>query len=165
MQKFSKVTSDFSVAGLLGAEDFKNLAGLGFKTVISFLPDREATSLSADRANRAAADAGLHYVNIPGSKHEVFTDAVVSAAAAALARAEGPVLAHCVSGQRALIIWAAAQARQRPVGAILKQLRSAGFDFDFLRDDLEAQADRASWNNDAVLPASSAGLETLSAQA
>ena len=162
MPKISKVTSDFSVASALSAEDFKQLASLGLKTVISFLPEREAASLSADQARRAATDAGLHYVNIPSSKHEVFTDTVVLAAAAVLTSAEGPVLAHCVSGQRALIIWAAAQARQRPVSAILQQLRSAGFDFEFLRDDLEAQADRATWSGGLKLPA--AGFQTLSAQ-
>ena len=142
-----QVTSDFSVAGALGKEDFRHLADLGYKTVISFLTDRESPSLGSDRARRAAVDAGLNYVNIPCFKHEVFTDAVVSAAASAITRAEGPVLAHCVSGQRALIVWAAVQARQRSVGAILQQLRSAGFDFDFLRDDLDAQANRASWNS------------------
>ena len=162
MPKISRITSDFSVASALSAEDFKQLAGLGFKSVISFLPEREAASLSADRARRAATDAGLHYVNIPSSKHEVFTDAVVSAAAVALMSAEGPVLAHCVSGQRALIIWAAAQARQRPVSEILQQLRSAGFNFEFLRDELEAQADRDRWSGGPKL--SAMVLQPLSAQ-
>ena len=164
MPKISHITSDFSVAGALGGHDFKHLASLGFKTVICFLPDREAASFDAQRARSAAADAGLRFVHIASSKHEVFTGAVVSAAAVALSTAQGPVLAYCTSGQRALIIWAAAQARQKPVSAILQQIKSAGFDFDFLRDDLEAQADRASWNSDAKLP-SSAGFETLSVSA
>ena len=164
MPKISQVTPGFSVAGTLTAEDFKQLAHLGFKTVISFLPDREAASLSAERGRRAAADAGLNYINIPSSKHEIFTNVVVSATASALKSAEGPVLGHCVSGQRALIIWAATQARQRSVGAVLQQLKSAGFDLDFLRDDLEAQADRASWNSALKSPTMPAASETLSAQ-
>ena len=165
MPKISQIASDISVAGALGSEDFKQLSSLGFKTVISFLPDREAASFNAEQAGTAAAGAGLHYVSIPAAKHEVFTDAVVSAATVALSTAQAPVLAYCSSGQRALIIWAAAQARQKSVSAILKQIKSAGFDFDFLRDDLEAQADRATWNSESKLPASSAYLETLSARA
>ena len=165
MAKISKVTSDFSVAAALQPEDFAQLASLGFKTVISFLPDQDSRGLSAHASRGLSEKAGLHFVTIPSFSHEVFTDPVVTAAVAALMSARGPVLAYCSSGQRALIIWAAAQARQRSATSILKQLQSAGFDLDFLRDDLEAQADRARWNTDRILPISTADNNVHTAQA
>jgi hypothetical protein len=55
------------------------------------------------------------------------------------------VLAHCKSGLRSAIVWAAASARSQPVDCVLAALAAAGFELDFLRDDLEQQADRKRW--------------------
>lgn len=139
-------TTGFAVAGALAASDFARAAADGFKTIINFRPDGEAPAqMTAAEERDLALKHGLAYVHIPAAKYDVFTDPVVDSALGALAQAKGPVLAHCASGQRAVMIWAAACARQEPVDRVLHALKSADFDFGFLRDDLDAQADRARW--------------------
>jgi uncharacterized protein (TIGR01244 family) len=134
------------IGGAPVAADLASIKAAGFSTLLDFRLDSEAQASEAAAITRKAAEAlGLAYFRIPAAKHELFTDAVVAPAAALLGGTQGPILAHCASGQRAAIIWAAATARREPVGAVLKALRNAGFEFEFLRDDLEAQADRGRW--------------------
>ncbi|HEX7075926.1 MAG TPA: sulfur transferase domain-containing protein, partial [Hyphomicrobiaceae bacterium] len=83
--------------------------------------------------------------HIPAGKQDLFADHVVESMADALNALDGPVLAHCYSGLRSAILWAAASARSQPVDCVLAAVRKAGFDLDFLRDELEAQADRKRW--------------------
>lgn len=147
MTTIRQITPGFAVAGALAPGDFARLAAAGVKTVINFRPDGEVPGqmTASEGAGHAKAHA-LAYVHIPAAKFDVFTDPVIEAASAALADPDGPVLAHCASGQRALMIWAAARARREPVDRVLGALASAGIDFSFLRDDLEAQAGRATWH-------------------
>jgi uncharacterized protein (TIGR01244 family) len=159
MNSIHAVTADFAVAGALTPEDFARVAAQGFKTVINFRPDGEAVDQMPAAEGRALAlSHGLAYLHIPANKYDVFTDPVVDAGEFALKSNEGPVLAHCASGQRALIIWAAAQARSEPVGQVLQTLAAAGANFAFLRDDLDAQADRARWRGQQ--PAAAANMPT-----
>ena len=88
-----------------------------------------------------AAAAGLGFRHIPVTKAEAFSDRVVDGMAEALRELEGPVLAHCASGLRSAIAWAAAAARGQPVDAVLAKLAAAGFNLEPLRDDLEEQHD------------------------
>ena len=55
---------------------------------------------------------------------------------------EGPVLAHCASGLRSAIAWAAAAARSQPADCVIAALKSAGFDLAALREELEDQRGR-----------------------
>lgn len=144
----TRISQSFAVAPRLDAAGFARAAELGFATVVSFLPDGEiAGALSAAEARRLAAQHGLAFLHIPAAKYDLFADDVVTPAARGLAQARGPVLGVCSSGQRAAIVWAAASARTQPVDDILRALTTAGFAFDFLRDDLEAQAHRCRWQN------------------
>ena len=68
--------------------------------------------------------------------------------ARALDELEGPVLAHCTSGIRSAIVWAAQAVRTEPVDKVLTALATAGFELNFLRDDLEREADRRIWSPD-----------------
>lgn len=150
MTKIISITPSFAVTGALGPHDFGELAELGFKTVIGNRTDAEVPAhLSSANLARAAADEGVTYIHVPASKFELFTDAVIDGVASAVAVADGPVLAHCASGQRSAIIWAATQVRTRPVAEVMQDLANAGFKLDFIRDDLEAQADRARWSEPA----------------
>ncbi len=140
MEKIVFLTPDFAVTGQLGAEDFAEAARLGFKAIVNNRPDGEEDGQLPDHAAAGQAlRAGLSYHYIPAGKLDLFSDRVVDAADAAFA-AGGPVLAYCKSGIRCAIIWAAASARDLPVDAVLGVLSAAGFDFDFLREDLEQQA-------------------------
>lgn len=145
-----RLSQSYAVAPRLDAADFARVAAMGFATIVSFLPDGEvAGALSAADARRLAAQHGLAFLHIPAAKYDLFADDVVTPAARGLAQARGPVLGVCSSGQRAAIVWAAASARTQPVDGILQALGAAGFAFDFLRDDLEAQAHRCRWQNEA----------------
>ncbi|MFN0219576.1 MAG: TIGR01244 family sulfur transferase [Hyphomicrobium sp.] len=141
------INSQLSIAGALSLEDLGRAAEAGFRTIVNFRPDGESPNQTPSGAARQTAERlGLAYIHIPSTKHELFTDAVVDAAQAAFSRSVGPILAHCAGGQRAAIVWAASEARnQKPVIEILDELSAVGFDFAFLRDDLDAQADRPRW--------------------
>ena len=147
-----RISQNYAVGPCLDAAGFAGAAALGFKTIVSYLPDDEiAGAMTAAYAERLASACGLAFLHIPAAKYDLFADDVVSHAARALAEAQGPVLGVCSTGQRAAIVWAAASARSQAVDGILQALASAGFAFDFLRDDLEAQAYRPRWQttNDA----------------
>lgn len=146
MKNLKTITPDYAVAGALAFDDFAEAAALGFASIINFRPDREvAGQLSAGEGQRFAGSSGLAYVHLPVSKFDMFADQNVAETAHLLATLPRPVLAHCASGQRAAILWAAANARTTPVDDVMATLRIAGFELDFLRDDLDAQANRASW--------------------
>ncbi len=141
MAKFVFITPNFAVAGQLDAEDFPEIARLGFKTVINNRPDGEEDGqLPSHAAAAHALKSGLDYRYIPSGKLDLFSDPVVDAAENAISAGSGPVLAYCKSGTRSAIVWAAASARTQAAGEVLTLLANAGFDFDFLRDELEEQA-------------------------
>ncbi|MBR2534722.1 MAG: TIGR01244 family phosphatase [Hyphomicrobium sp.] len=151
MAKSTTLTPQYVVSAALSDENFAELADRGFKSVINFRPDGEASSqITSDEARDAAAAAGLKYAHIPTTKHDLFADETVALAETTLSQLPGPVLAFCASGQRAAVVWAAVSARSKPVSDVLQTLKTAGLDLEFLRDDLEAQADRARWTQTAV---------------
>lgn len=135
------ITPTFAVAPQIATADLESLRNSGFVKVINNRPDGEADDQvpAADMA-READRIGLAYTHLPATKFDLFCDETVEAMSAALAAADGPVLAHCQSGMRSAIVWAAAEARRRPVDTVLGELSAAGFDLDFLRDELDTQA-------------------------
>jgi sulfide:quinone oxidoreductase len=145
MDKLVYITPTFAVAAQLSADDFAEVAALGFTTVVNHRPDGEdQAQLASALAGVHAARAGLTYHYIPAGKLDLFSDPVVGGTETALAAARGPVLAYCKSGMRSSIIWAAATARRNSVDQVLAVLTAAGYDYDFLREDLDEQAARAS---------------------
>lgn len=146
MAKFIQVTDNFAIAAQLAPEDFARAAQAGFRTIINNRPDgEEPAQLTASEGAREARAHGLRYEHIPATKHDLLTDPVVGQMATVVAASQGPVLAHCKSGQRSAVVWAAAAARQLPVAEVLQALKGAGIDGSFLRDELDRQADRARW--------------------
>ncbi len=146
MNPITFITPDFAVTSALGPEDFAAVAGLGFRTVISNRPDGEEPGQPSGAECAACASRhGLGYRHIPATSLDLFTDSVVAAMAQALAESDGPTLAHCKSGQRSAIVWAAARARTRPVAEVMDALEGAGFELAFLRDELDSQAHRPRW--------------------
>ena len=133
----------FAVTGAPRAEDVAAAAALGFKAIVSNLPDGESgLHLSSTAEARLAAEAGLAFRHIPATKSEVFTDRVVQGMDQALRELEGPVLAHCASGLRSALAWAAAAARYQSADCVLAVLSSAGFDLAAARGQLQAQGVR-----------------------
>ena len=135
------ITPSFAVAPQLGAEDFTAIVQAGFKAVINNRPDgEEEGQLPSPAAAVHARAAGLGYSHIPAGKLDLFSGPVVDTTEAAIEAAGGPVLAYCKSGTRSAIIWAAASARSLHVSEVLALLAKAGFDLDFLEDELDEQA-------------------------
>lgn len=146
MDTIVSLTPGFAATAALTEADFAEAKRLGFSAIVSNRPDGEDPGqLTAKQEAVLAWRAGLQFRHVPTSKHDVFTEEVVTGMAEALAGLKGPVLAHCKSGVRSIIAWAAASARSQPVDCVLDVLREAGQDLDFLRDDLEAQASRKHW--------------------
>jgi len=142
MNKITQITPHFAVTGALLPEDFAEVAAQGFKAVLSNLPDGESSRHpSGAEEAKLAADAGLGFRHIPATKAEVFSERVVDAMSAALGELQGPVLAHCASGVRSALAWAAAAARSQPAGCVLAVLADAGLDLSAIRDELEGQRD------------------------
>ncbi len=140
------ITPQFAVTDAMAPEDFAAAAAMGFRAVLSNRPDGEAVGqMTARQESIHAWRAGLKFRHVPAAKLDLFTDPVVETMSDSVVSLDGPILAHCASGLRSAIAWAATSARTQNVDCVLAALRQAGFDLDFLRDDLEAQADRARW--------------------
>lgn len=140
MKEFTRITPLFYVTGALRPEDMESVAALGFKAIISNLPDGEAGApMSSGEEARLAAKAGLGFRHIPAVRHEVFGERVVDGMQQALAEFAGPVLAHCASGIRSALAWAAAAARYQSADCVLETLKKAGFDLSAVHSELEEQ--------------------------
>jgi uncharacterized protein (TIGR01244 family) len=151
MNKITYVTPCFAVTGALEPADFAAAAALGFKAIVSNLPDGESSRHpgSAAEAN-LAAEAGLGFRHIPATKHDVLSDRVIDGINLALSDLQGPVLAHCASGLRSALAWAGAAARSQPAGCVLAALEAAGFNLAAIREELEQQRGRP---HPAAIPA------------
>jgi uncharacterized protein (TIGR01244 family) len=146
MDTITYITPNFAVTGALAPEDFRKIAALGFRAVVSNRADGEEDGQLTGRDEAVLAwRAGLAFRHVPAAKHELFTDPVVEGMADALNGLDSPVLAHCKSGLRSVVLWAAASARSGPIDCILDALRRAGFNPEGLHDELEAQAHRKRW--------------------
>jgi uncharacterized protein (TIGR01244 family) len=146
MDKITYITPNFAVTGALAPEDLPKIAALGFRALVSNRPDGEEHGQLTGRDEAVLAwRAGLAFRHVPAAKHELFTDPVVEGMTDALNGLEAPVLAHCKSGLRSVVLWAAASARSGPVDCVLDALRRAGINPDGLRDELESQAHRKRW--------------------
>jgi sulfide:quinone oxidoreductase len=143
MPKITYITPSLAVTGALEPADFAKAAEMGFKAIVSNLPDGESTRHPSSAAEaELAAGAGLAFRHVPATKHDVLGDRVVDATGRALSELEGPILVHCASGLRSALAWAAAAARSQPADCVLATLKAAGFDLASIRDELEQQRGR-----------------------
>ena len=122
------VTGAFAVAPQLAPQDMAEVAARGFALVINNRPDGEAPGQPDDQEMAAAARAaGLDHLHIPviGAPGS----AEVEAVRAAVAGADGPVLAFCRSGTRSIVTWARGRAGSDMSREDLIELgRAAGYD-------------------------------------
>lgn len=100
-----KVSDKLSITGQPAAQDFPSIARQGFAMVINNRPDgEEAAQPGSDAEAAAARAAGLAYLHLPVTG-PTLSSGDIRRFQAALARADGPVLAHCRSGARSLTLW------------------------------------------------------------
>jgi sulfide:quinone oxidoreductase len=143
MTKIAHITPEFAVSPALAPDDFARIAAMGFRSVISNLPDGESQAHPTSReASALAKEAGLEYRHIPVIKFDIFSERVVEGVDSALRELPGPVLAHCASGLRSAIAWAAVAARSQPADCVLAKLKAAGLDLETIREDLHAWSGR-----------------------
>lgn len=136
----ARLDDRLSVAPQLALADIAGAAERGVRLLICNRPDGEAEGQPSAAALRAESQRhGLGFVHIPVVGGAIGTEAV-EAFQAALAHAEGPVLAFCRSGTRSALLWALGAVRHRPVDAVLHAARAAGFDLGAQRAALEAAA-------------------------
>jgi len=117
------------------ASDIADLANEGLKTLINNRPDgEEPGQLSSAEARAQAEKLGLQYIYLP-VRTDTITAADVDAFARALKGSPKPVLAHCRSGTRCYLLWAATQAAQgKDVNQLVMRAAGDGYDLRVLTD-------------------------------
>ena len=129
MTDFRKVTGAFSTAPQIALADVAAAAAQGFTMVINNRPDGESPDQpSSAQMEAAARAAGLDYAYIPVRGGP--TADQVEAVQAAIAGANGPVLAFCRSGTRSIVTWSLGQAQsgERSRDELVRLGADAGYD-------------------------------------
>lgn len=105
-----KINDQLTVSDQPDPSTFRDLADRGFAAIVNARPDGEEQSQPGNvREEAAAQSAGLGYAFVPVTGTTI-TEADVRAFQTAMGAAEGPVLAHCKSGTRALTLYALGEA-------------------------------------------------------
>lgn len=115
------------VSGQIRPEEVADLAARGIRMIVNNRPDGEVPDQpAAAEIEAAAAAAGLAYRFAPVT--QLTPDSVVQMAAA-LAAADGPVLAFCTSGTRSTFLWALARTGDGAAGEeLIANAAGAGYD-------------------------------------
>ena len=117
MSDFKKINHDLSIAGQISAEELKELAIEGFKSVLN-LRDPNENGFFHDEKQQAEI-VGLEYVNLPLNSKEP-NQQLTTEAIQAVGNLPKPILIHCAGGARAGGIALIAQAIQ--VGLTYEEL-------------------------------------------
>jgi uncharacterized protein (TIGR01244 family) len=134
------LTPTYAVSPQIAQDDLPAIKAAGFTTVIDNRPDGEIPGPLHTELMRAAAEAqGLTFVANPiiGG---AMTMANVTAQAAAIAAATGPVLAYCASGNRSSQVWALAHAGQMSADELIGIPARFGYQLEGLRGTIESLA-------------------------
>ena len=103
----TQINEFLSVAGQIGKADIAEIAKAGFATIINHRPDdEEPGQLGHGDAEVEAKKRGLEYRYQPVTTGSI-TRAQVVEFEKMLLRSPQPVLAHCRSGTRCYLMWAA----------------------------------------------------------
>ena len=136
------ITPDYAVSPQIEPGDLPSIKAAGYVTVIDNRPDGEIPPhLNTDMMREAAEALGLVFVANPVIGGAMTMDNV-TAQAAAIAAAAGPVFAYCASGNRSSVVWALANAGKRPVDDLVGLPARFGYQLDHLRPQIEALAKR-----------------------
>lgn len=120
-------------------EDLDPLEKQGYKTLISNRPDNEQEGQPSTEQMRAAAEEhNLTYIHIPVTLDSI-SRADIDAFYKALQSTESPTIAHCGSGRRSYLLWAAGEVlyHGRAVDELVGQAARIGFDVNELQQIIE----------------------------
>jgi len=135
--EIKRISPFLSVSPQIYTGHVKQIAALGFRTIINNRPDKEKVNQPlANNLEVEAVSHGMVFVNQPVISGKV-TIGDSERFAAELHLAEGPVLAFCRSGTRCTILWALSEARHREVDVIMGFANSIGYDLKKYREHLE----------------------------
>lgn len=110
MQQPTRINDSLSVAGQIDKSDIAAFAKDGFGMIINNRPDNEEPGqLTAAEAEAEAKKQGLQYRYLPIVTGSI-TRAQVADFQKLVLRGPAPVLAHCRSGTRCYLLWAAGRA-------------------------------------------------------
>ena len=144
MNRVWRISPHFAASAALQPGDLAAVAAAGFRSILSNLPDGETAAFpTSHEEEEAAARAGLAFRHVPIRKADLFSAPVLDGMEAALRELPGPVLAHCASGQRSAVAWAAAAARWQPAADVIAMLKAAGLDVEAMREELADLRDPA----------------------
>lgn len=134
------LTPTYAVSPQIDLSDLPAIKAAGFTTVIDNRPDGEIAPHLHTPHMRAAAEAlGLQFVANPVIGGAL-TMENVTAQAAAVAAATGPVFAYCASGNRCSVVWALMSAKDRPADELIGIPAQYGYNLGHLRDQIAALA-------------------------
>ena len=130
----TQITDFLSVAGQISKDDIADLAKSGVATIINNRPDNEEPGqLTAAEAEAEAKKHGIDYRYLPVTTNSI-TRAQVAEFEKLLLRSPTPILAHCRSGTRCYLMWAASRAlfnRESPL-KLVAQAAIKGYDLRVL---------------------------------
>jgi len=126
------LTQAISVAPQLNETDVEELAALGFKHIINNRPDSETPDQpSSHTLAQKAKDAGITYDHLPVVLGQI-TSQDIKHFGHLLEKTDGPVLAFCRTGMRAVTLWAQLNKSMATNGlsdeALTRIAKLAGYD-------------------------------------
>lgn len=144
LSEFRILSANVFASPQIALEDIESAKSAGVTLIINNRPDGEEPSApQGDAIAAAASAAGIGYLAIP-IDHSGYSEAQVDAMFAALADAEGKVLAYCRSGTRSTFLWSLAQAKSGAApGDIAAAAMAAGYDISPVRPLLDKLAAKA----------------------
>ncbi|MEH7829225.1 TIGR01244 family sulfur transferase [Gemmobacter denitrificans] len=131
------LTPTYAVSPQIDPGDLPAIKAAGYAAVINNRPDAEIPGHLQTEAMRAAVEAvGLVYVVNPVVSGAI-TEENVATQRLAMQTTPGPVLAYCASGNRSSVVWALAQAGEKPADELIGVPAQFGYALEWLRPALE----------------------------
>jgi uncharacterized protein (TIGR01244 family) len=134
-----KLDDKLSVAAQIAPGDARAIAGGGARMLINNRPDgEEPGQMSHGDARAEAASVGLGYLYQPVTTPTI-DRAAIDTFADAVAQSPGPVVAHCRSGTRCYVLWAAGKVLRNGADPerLIEEASGRGFDISALRGVLD----------------------------
>ena len=134
-------TDDFFASPQVSAEDIRDAAELGIRTIINNRPDDEEHSQPrSEQLAAAARENGLRYHHIPVTADNV-SDDDRAAMRRALSESPAPALGFCRTGTRAVLLWVLrAAGDHNSVDELLSIAKQSGYDLEKLRSTVDERA-------------------------
>ena len=132
--KLANLAEGVLISDQIFAEDLKQIAAQGIKTIICHRPDGEgADQPNFEEIQKAAKKLKItaHYLPVVAGK---ISDDDVAAFAKIFAEAEQPALGYCRTGMRAASLWALSHGNSLGLAKVLSAGKEAGYDLSGLTE-------------------------------